>query len=120
MSWARGCETVGSTHLPWRRINGHQSAVRNRAAHHYVAHANFDTYSQDESSKTFGRKDILTTHSKYIFLMTLAIRSTVTLGVGMTDIPVGWALRHDLVRQIAAPPHNCDDANSAPLQAEGW
>ena len=35
---------------------------------------------------------------------------TDPLGVGMTETPVGWALRNDLVRQIAARTCNCDDA----------
>ena len=38
------------------------------------------------------------------------IPSRLAPGAGMTDIPVGWALRDDLVRQIVTRTRNCDDA----------
>ena len=35
----------------------------------------------------------------------------------MTDIPVGWALRNDLVRQVAVPACSWDDAEDLPHTA---
>jgi hypothetical protein len=40
--------------------------------------------------------------------------STVPLGAGMTDIPVGWALWDDLVRQITARARNCSNGKDLP------